>query len=84
VEKIWVSKDDMQSTSSGGARKGILKNSRRLSLEESILANHVSKIVPPITRARGVTMSFIPYQYSSELLFYSTRYFLKEGHNCYY
>ncbi|XP_068471478.1 probable ADP-ribosylation factor GTPase-activating protein AGD15 isoform X2 [Phaseolus vulgaris] len=53
VEKIWVSKDDMQSTSSGGARKGILKNSRRLSLEESILANHVSKIVPPITRARG-------------------------------
>ncbi|KAL9330385.1 hypothetical protein ACSQ67_005388 [Phaseolus vulgaris] len=54
VEKIWVSKDEMQSTSSGGARKGILKNSRRLSLEESILANHVSKIVPPITRARGV------------------------------
>jgi len=59
VEKRWTSKDEMQSTSNGGARNGILKNSRRLSLEESILANHVSQILPPITRARGVTMLYI-------------------------
>lgn len=33
-----------------------MKNNRRLSLEESILANHVVQILPPITRPRGVTM----------------------------
>ncbi|KAL5174786.1 putative ADP-ribosylation factor GTPase-activating protein AGD15 [Glycine soja] len=66
VEKRWASKEELQSTSrtgeiiynfdespNGGARSGILKNSRRLSLEESILANHVAQILPPITRSRG-------------------------------
>ncbi|RDX81180.1 putative ADP-ribosylation factor GTPase-activating protein AGD15, partial [Mucuna pruriens] len=67
VEKRWASKDELQSTSrsaeiiynfdespNGVARSGILKNNRRLSLEESILANHVAQILPPITRSRGV------------------------------
>ncbi|KAL2615214.1 hypothetical protein AAZV13_08G052700 [Glycine max] len=66
VEKRWASKEELQSTSrtgeiiynfdespNGGARSGILKNNRRLSLEESILANHVAQILPPITRSRG-------------------------------
>ncbi|CAJ1936526.1 unnamed protein product [Sphenostylis stenocarpa] len=54
VEKRWASKDEMQSTSNGGSRNGILKNNRRLSLEESVLANHVAQILPPTTtRARG-------------------------------
>nr|KYP67417.1 putative ADP-ribosylation factor GTPase-activating protein AGD15 [Cajanus cajan] len=73
VEKRWASKDELQSTSSaeiiynvdesrnGGARSGNLKNNRRLSLEESILANHVAQILPPITRSRGVIMLFIKY-----------------------
>ncbi|XP_027921379.1 probable ADP-ribosylation factor GTPase-activating protein AGD15 isoform X4 [Vigna unguiculata] len=49
VEKKWASKDEVHSTSNGG----IPKNNRRLSLEESILANHVAQILPPITRPRG-------------------------------
>ncbi|TKY61122.1 ADP-ribosylation factor GTPase-activating protein AGD15 [Spatholobus suberectus] len=66
VEKRWASKDELQSISrsaetiynvdespNGGARSAILKNNRRLSLEESILANHVAQILPPITRSRG-------------------------------
>ncbi|KAL2342298.1 hypothetical protein Fmac_003583 [Flemingia macrophylla] len=65
VEKRWSSKDKLQSTSrsaeisyvedspNGGARSSILKNNRRLSLEESILANHVAQILPPITKSPG-------------------------------
>ncbi|XP_061364127.1 probable ADP-ribosylation factor GTPase-activating protein AGD15 [Gastrolobium bilobum] len=64
VEKRWASKVGVQSTSKsaemicnfnespdGGVRSDIPKNSRRLSLEESILANHMAQILPPVTRS---------------------------------
>ncbi|XP_027343259.1 probable ADP-ribosylation factor GTPase-activating protein AGD15 [Abrus precatorius] len=66
VEKRWASKDELQPTSksteticnfnespNGGARNCVPKNIRRLSLEESILANHMAQILPPMTRSTG-------------------------------
>ncbi|XP_004503239.1 probable ADP-ribosylation factor GTPase-activating protein AGD15 isoform X2 [Cicer arietinum] len=58
VEKRWASKDKLQSTSKSVcnfnelAADGIPKNSRRLSLEETILANHMAQVLPPVTRSR--------------------------------
>ncbi|KAK7320222.1 hypothetical protein RJT34_04958 [Clitoria ternatea] len=66
VEKRWASKDELRSSSKsveiicsfnessdGRARSGIPKNYRRLSLEESILANHMAQILPPTARSHG-------------------------------
>ncbi|KAK7358083.1 hypothetical protein VNO77_00004 [Canavalia gladiata] len=66
VEKRWTSKEELQPTlksaeiicnfnesSDRGARNGILKNNRKLSLEESIFANHMAQVLPPITRSHG-------------------------------
>jgi len=77
VEKRWASKDKLQSTSKltenicnfnelpdGRARSGIPKNSRRLSLEESILANHLAQVLPPVTRSCEVTMFLHKYLYA--------------------
>ena len=79
MEKKWASKGGLQATSEateiicnfnespaggGGAMTYISKNSRRLSLEESILANHVAQILPPLTRSRGVTVFIMKFSRS--------------------
>ncbi|KAF1874549.1 hypothetical protein Lal_00029976 [Lupinus albus] len=67
VEKKWASKGaaiqafskssekicNFNESLACGARSGIPKNSRKLSLEESVLAIHVAQILPPATRSRG-------------------------------
>ncbi|XP_058732375.1 probable ADP-ribosylation factor GTPase-activating protein AGD15 isoform X1 [Vicia villosa] len=78
VEKRWASKNKLESTSKlaenivnfnelpyGGARSGFPKNSRRLSLEESILVNHLAQVLPPVTRSREIRGSLDKQKKSS-------------------
>jgi stromal membrane-associated protein len=66
VEKRWALQGELQSSKSAeipvdfkvsqttGAKNGIQKN-RRLSLEESILVNHMAQIRPPIPKFQEVS-----------------------------
>lgn len=70
MEKRWVKKGGVHPASKAGkmlctsnelpaveAKNGCKRVNRRLSLEESILTSHMSQILPPATRPRGVIFS---------------------------
>jgi stromal membrane-associated protein len=72
VEKRWALQGELQSSKSAeipvdfkvsqttGAKNGIQKN-RRLSLEESILVNHMAQIRPPIPKFQEVFMFYFMF-----------------------
>ncbi|XP_061347985.1 probable ADP-ribosylation factor GTPase-activating protein AGD15 [Gastrolobium bilobum] len=73
VEKRWASKGGPQAASKSAeiifnvndspnvvAKSSIQKN-RRLSLEESILVNHMAKIRPPVARSHEVFMFYMKF-----------------------
>lgn len=76
VEKKWALQGELQSASKSadmmfefkdlpadGVKSGINRN-RRLSLEESILVNHMAQVRPPIARSHEVLMFYTMFNLS--------------------